>query len=385
MTRRVRTTAALTFALAAEVLATSCGGEAAIDRAAVFGEVGANVGGPAYGEFAAQTDALSAAAMAFCDDTTDADAFSALRRTFEEAHAAYERTIVFEVAASPVVAAQVPLYVDSFPLTLSSMTSSATVDAMLTGTGTIDLAVASSRVQGFYAVEFVLFELPAQADAMAQFSSDVPGVRRCEYLRALTARLASLADTAALSWTPAGATTFDRALGAAGTAASPYATVGAATADVVVHAYAVLEALADMRLGLALGVAVAGGPVPNPNAAPGYLANITKADILAALDGFRDFYLGERVGDPDARGLQDIVRGRSAAQDTELLARLASARAAVAAIVGDVDAAVAVTTSPEYASVMAAYDALKTLQMTISVGVGPLLGISAAAFQADGD
>lgn len=372
------------LALLGLVLA-SCGGAAAIDRAAVYSEIGVSVAAPSYVELEARTSALDAAAVAYCADAANTTKLDTLRTALVDAHQAYQRTKVFELATSPVNTAQIPLYLDAFPLTITSGTTTTTITDVLTNTYAIDLPTLPAKLQGFYAVEYAIYEQPVLADAAAQFTNGALGTRRCQYLLALTARIDVLAGQALATWSPSSDTTFDHALSHPGSAGSPYATLRAATTDLVVRLYTLLESLADMRLGAPLGVLSVGATTPDPSAAPGHLGHLTKGDLLAAMDGFEGMYNGTYAGGVDVRGIGDLVHERSAARDQEVKDRIAAARAAIEAIPGSVDQSVVDPQSGSYAAVLAAYDALKMLQATIATSVGPLLGISSAAFLLDGD
>lgn len=364
-------------------LASACGGNAdSIDRAAVYGEIATAVIAPSYADLRTTTAALDAAATTYCADPTSTTGFDSLRAAYVAAQTAYQRTLAFEFNSSPPKVALIPTYLETYPV--STTTGPTTwVDQLLAGSTTLDFVTLPVTVQGLYTVEYLIYVAPDATASIGTFTDAATGPRRCTYLTTLTARIASLGDSAADAWDPPSATTFGAQLATPG-ATSVYPTVGAVTTAILQRLYDLAHDLADVRLGRALGLVSTGTPTPNPDATPGHLADTTKADLLAALDGFENLYLG-RYGAVDGRGLQDIVQTRAASRDTQLLAALADARAAIAAIPGDVDVAVADANSADYAAVMTAFDKLKTLQLLVGTGIGPLLGVSSAAFETDND
>ncbi len=368
--------------LLASPLLGACDEAASIDRRAVYGEIATNVIAPSYADLRADTAALAAAATAFCADTSSASAFEAVRTAYLEAQNAYQHTTALELGSSPPVLALAPVYLHTFPVaTTTGATTS--IDAILADTSALDFSAQPASVQGLFAVEYLLHSAADANATRALYQDAGTGPRRCDYLTALTQRIATVADGAADAWDPPGPNSFGNALTNAGSV-PPYATVGAATTAFMQRLYVLAHDLADYRLGRPLGLVASGTPTPNPTAAPGHLANTTKADLLAALDGIENVYLG-RFGATDGRGLEDIVRSRSVARDTEFKTALAEARAAIVAIPGDVDVAVADSASVEYAAVLHAFDELKTLQTLLGTGIGPLLGVSSAAFETDND
>lgn len=355
---------------------------ASIDRGAVYLEVATNVIAPTYADLRTRTAALDAAADAYCADASNTANFDSLRSAYVAAQTAYQRTLAYELNSSPPVVALIPSRLDAFPV---STTTGATtyIDLILADTTTIDFSLLPASVQGLFSVEYLLFQNTDAAAALAQFTDPTSGARRCTYLTTLTEQIATLADTAADAWDPPGPASFGEQLAHPG-AGSVYPTIGSATTAILQKLYDLSHDLADVRLGRALGLVSTGTPTPNPAAAPGHLADTTKADLLAALDGMENLYLG-RYGSVDGRGLSDIVITRSAERDTQLLATIAAARTAIEAIPGTIDAAVVDPSSADYAAVLMAFDALKTLQTLIGTGIGPLLGVSSSAFETDND
>lgn len=372
----------LAVVLALAVL--GCKESASIDRGAVYLEIASNVIAPAYADLRTRTAALDTAATAYCADASSVTSFDALRTAYLDAQTAYQRTLAFEITSSPPVVALIPARLETYPLATTTGTST-TVEQLLADTsGTpIDFSVQPSAVQGLYAVEYLLYQNGDASTAIGQFTDVTSGARRCGYLTSLTATIATLADTAADAWDPPGPTSFGTQLAHPG-AGSPYPTVGSATTAILQKLYDLGHDLSDVRLGRPLGLVSTGTPTPDPGATPGQLAHSTKADLQAALDGFENLYLG-RYGGVDGRGISDIVRTRSEDRDAQLLSAIAAARDAIDAIPGTVETAVVDPASSDYAAVVSAFDALKTLQTLVGSGIGPLLGVSSAAFETDND
>lgn len=362
--------------LASSIALASCNTPTPVDRAAVYGEIATNVIAPSYADLRTKTADLASASTAYCADATNAGSFAALRSALDAAHVAYSRTNAFEVSSSPVVTMLAPTLLDGFPV------DTAAIDLLLGGAGAIDFATQPANVQGFYAAEYLLDSAGDPATDQARFTDPVSGARRCEVLVAVAARIASVADAAADVWDPPSTTTFGAQLATAGHPGSVYPTVGTASTDLCMTIHNLARDLADERIGRPLGILAMGPTAPDATLVPGRHANWTKADLLAGLDSIENFYLG-RYGDVDGRGMEDIIVSRAPARDREMKDQLAAARAAIEAIPGAIDDTIA--SNPGAPELVAAFDALKSLQSLIALGIGPTIAVFSSAFESDGD
>lgn len=365
-----------TIVVASSLALASCNTPTPIDRAAVYGEIATQVIAPSYAALRSATSAFSASASAYCDDPADAAAFTSLRASLEAAHVAYVRTDGFEYSSSPVLPMLAPTLLDGFPA------DTAAIDQLLAGSETLDLTMRAAGVQGFYAAEYLLFSGGDAATDQGHFTDEATGARRCEVLVAVAVRLASVADAAADVWDPPSESSFGYQLATAGSPASVYPTVGTASTDLCMTIHNLARDLADEGIGRPLGILAMGPAVPDPTLVRGRYARWTKADLLAGLDSIENFYLG-RFGDVDGRGLEDIIVSRAPARDREMKAQLAAARAAIEAIPGSIDETIA--TNPGSTELVAAFDALKSLQSLIALGIGPTIAVFSSAFESDGD
>lgn len=362
--------------IAASIAAASCNTPTPIDRAAVYGEIATNVIAPSYAALRSKAAELSAAAAAYCADPSDVASFTALRSALDAAHAAYSRTNAFEYSSSPVVTMLVPVLLDGFPI------DAAGVDALLAGSTPIDFTMQAANVQGFYAAEYLLDSAGDLASDQARFTDVATGTRRCEVVVSVASRIAFVADAAADVWDPPSDATFGHQLATAGSPGSAYPTVGTASTDLCMTIHNLARDLADERLGRPLALLAMGPTVPDATTVPGRFAHWTKADLLAGLDSIENFYLG-RFGDVDGRGMEDIIVSRAPARDREMKDQLAATRAAIEAIPGSIDQTIA--SNPGSPELVAAFDALKSLQSLIALGIGPTIAVFSSAFESDGD
>jgi len=375
-------TSSRTLLAVASLATASCKAPEGLDRAAVYAEIATNVIAPSYADLRTKTEVLATAATTYCADASNTAAFTALRTALADAHVAYARTNAFELTSSPVVVGLIPVLLDGYPV------DEAAIDTLLgSGSGPFDFTMQPASVQGFYAAEYLLESGSDLAADQARFTDVATGARRCQYVLDATARIATLGDRAADAWDPPGETTFGHQFEIVGEPGATYATVGVASTDLTMTIHNLARDLADERIGRPLGILAMGPTTPTPSLVPGRYAHWTKADITASLDSIESFYLG-RYGATDGRGMEDVVRARSRVRDQHMKDQLAAARAAVEAIPGSIDAAVAGTQpapAAPPAELVAAFDALKALQTLIALEIGPTISVFSSAFDSDGD
>ena len=197
---------------------------------------------------------------------------------------------------------------------------------------------------------------------------------RCEYLEALAAVAHEEVEGIHRDWkgdgqTPGHAGFFD---GSAASSLHPRE----GEAEVVRSLVFMVRAIANMRLGAALGV----DTDPDPAAIPSGAAGHSHEDLRRQLLGISEMYNGAD-GDPSALGIGRMVRQLSPEVDDRMSAAIESAAAAVDGVPGSLESAIA--DNPQ--SVRDVYDSFKELQRVLNTEVVSLLGVSVGFSDTDGD
>lgn len=349
---RFRLAAALIAVCAAA--AAGCGAGTP-DRGDVLGDLADEVIVPAYERLAASTEALAAATAELCS-TLDPDDLAAARRALEEARADWSYSEAMWVG--PVMKRRSWAVID-WPI------SPAEIEDLIADPAVeIDYDRLARRIgadqRGLGAVDYLLGPPGAGAGAL----DDLADPRRCAYLAGVAEVAAAEAALLPADWTD----DFEDE--------GPYRAVfvdpdGSGLDDVVNDAVFLLEAITDLELGAALGEMRREADPSRIGEGP---AGLGAADLADRLEGLRAVL----IGPDDAGGLSpllgDDLTGR-------LVARFASAAAAVAAIEPPLLDAVA--TTPQ--TVSAARAAIKDLQITIVTEVVSRLGVTIGFSDADGD
>jgi predicted lipoprotein len=228
----------------------------------------------------------------------------------------------------------------------------------------------ASTQRGLGAAEYLLFggELEAASATAAALAEPV----RCQYLVAVLTVIEEEAVGILEAWTAGteGRGSYvDRLTGEAAVSLE----VGAALDEIGERQALLLRMLAEMQLGAALG---ATQPEPDPSVLPGGAAGHETVDLLEQVRGIQDAYLG---GDED--GLTSLVAERSAEADLRVRGALAEA---VAALEG-VPEPMRVAAGARSREAVAAYEAVKALQVAWGTDVVSVLGITVGFSDADGD
>jgi hypothetical protein len=228
----------------------------------------------------------------------------------------------------------------------------------------------ASTQRGLGAAEYLLFggELEGPGATASALAEPV----RCQYLVAVLVVIEEEAAGILEAWTTGAegrAAYLDRLTGEAAVSLE----VGAALDEIGERQALLLRMLAEMQLGAAVG---ATQPDPDPSVLPGGAAEHETVDLLEQVRGIRDVYLGT-----DEDGLTVLVADRSAEADLRVREALAEA---VGALEG-VPEPMRVAAGARSREALAAYEAVKALQVAWSTDVVSLLGITVGFSDADGD
>lgn len=341
---RIRT-AALAAAL---VVLTSCAGadrtstlDALVDEAIV----------PTFRDLAAATADLEVAAEALCH-APDAARLEQTGRALAEARSAWSRSEPLWVG--PVMDRRSWAVID-WPASFEE------IEALIADGDPITVDRLAARVgadqRGLQAVEYVL----GRSDEASVLRS-LEDERRCDYLIAITAVAATEAAEIQGDWEadgPASArTTFTEE-------------ASASVDDLVNDLVILLEAMTDTELGTALGVM---DQTADAGALAEGFAALGLADLQAHSSGIRTVL----VGDDEARGIAPLL-------GDDLADRLEAAIDRVDLELARLNAPLSTALVEQRIDVIAARDALKTLQILVNTEVVSRLGVTIGFSDADGD
>ena len=150
-----------------------------------------------------------------------------------------------------------------------------------------------------------------------------------------------------------------------------------AEAEVVRSLVFQVRAIANMRLGAALGVDVTADASAIPSGPSNNGEGNSREDLLSQLDGIASVYRGVEGG----MGLSARVASISADTDARMLAAIEATIAATRRLEGSIIAQV----EANPAQVRAVYDNLKELQRVLNTEIVSLLGVSVGFSDTDGD
>jgi predicted lipoprotein len=319
---------------------------------------------PRYVEFEERTAEIDSRVGELCDDPNE-DTLAAARDAWWASRAPWKRNeaVAFGPYASP----------DSFGAAIDFWPCRApSVDAVLAATDPIDPDLLGAAAKGLPALEYLIYD-PA-VDVVAESS---PGSRRCEYLAAVSSRLAEDASSIREAWDPA-AGDFLGELVEAGRGSKTYDSIEMALGEVVNRLVYDLEAVRGEKLGVPLG-STAGG-VPQPASAESRFSGRSIEDVRDSLRGVEEVCFGA-----DVDNAQSLVGYLEGIGRDDLGPEL---REAFEASYGALDAipeplTTAVVENPEL--VQAAADAIGVVQRLIQTDVINAMGLMLTFTDADGD
>ncbi len=362
----------------ATTVAAGCGGGPPA-RGDVLADLVDDAMVPAYELLAAETAELAAATTGLCDALTPSDLVAA-RGALVDARAVWSYTEPMWVG--PVMERRSWAVVD-WPIARDE------IEALIADT-TIELDAErlgrriGADQRGLGAVEYILGR-SGDDEAVLEALGDE---RRCRYLTGITALIADETALILADWTMdfEGSGPYQKIFTAAD---------GDGLDKTVNNALFLLEAMTDRELGLALGEM---GREPDLEAIVEGSADLAVADLIAHLDGLKVVLIGnDTVSDPGATAGPGTTSGPRTVSDPgttsglgplleddltdRLREQLETARRAVVGIDPPIRAAVIERT----ASVRAARDAIKVVQVTVATEVVSRLGVTIGFSDADGD
>ena len=341
------------------VLVAGCGGGP--ERPAVLADLADEAIVPAYRQFDSAATALHAAAVRLCDAPSEA-ALADARTALDAARSAWAYSEPMWVG--PVMdrrswaVVRWPAAVDEIKALIADTSIELDRDRLANRIG--------ADQRGLGAVEHVLYtDSSGAAGTASAVLSALADPRRCGYLRGVTEVVAEEAAVVAAGWTE----DWD----GAGPYRDQFSAEGGDGLDSIVNdTLFLLERITDLELGPALG---AMGSEVRLDAIDEGPAAAGAEDLVSRLDGVRAVLIGDQsAGAGLAPLLGDELTGRLSDQ-------LAAARAAASGLEPPLRRAAATSS----ASVAAARDAVKVIQITVATEVVGRLGVTIGFSDADGD
>lgn len=323
------------------------------ERQALLAGLAEDVVAPRYAELVQRAAALEEAADTFCADRT-APHLATLRTAWWDARAPWKRMEV--VNFGPVVDQpwRVGPLLDFWPV------RDTVVDDLLAGEDALTVAYVSSlgaSTRGFPVLEYVLWP---EDDLLEVFDD-----RRCAYTTALAADLHANAVVLQDAWA-----TYTPGIVRPSEVDSLYDTPQDVLDEWVNRMFFTVEDLRFEKLGKPLGDDSGGTPLPDAAESP--FSGRSLADARDALAGVRDVWEG---------GVRGFLPADSDALITNVESALTDAETALAAVPEPLTA----TVVDDRASVQAAQDALRVLQIALQIDLAQALSVTIAFNDNDGD
>lgn len=340
-------------------MVTGCGDDAP-DRSAVLGDLADQTIIPAYDDLALRTRALHDATTTLCEAPDD-EALVEARAALAGARSGWSTTESMWVGPAmdrrSWAVIDWPVAADEIESLIGDTDVALTVDSL------------SSRIgadqRGLRAVEYVLWA-PDPQDA-ATVTVALADERRCAYLTGVSELIATEAAVLLDAWS----------VGVDGDDAYRDTFVGSDDGiDTIVGDIAfLLEAMTDAELGVALGEMEQDA---DPDAVVDGPAALGVADLRAHLDGIRAVLVGTAVDTAPTGTLAPLL-------GDDLVGRLDAELEAATDALDEIVVPLRDAVVDEPATVAAARDAIKAVQVTVTTEVVSRLGVTIGFSDADGD
>lgn len=316
---------------------------------------------PRYVEFESLAAELDARAGELCDDPTD-DTLEAVKSAWWASRAPWKRneTVAFGPYADPTFYGSA---IDFWPCRPES------VETVLAGTDPIDASTLGDAAKGLPAIEYLLYEPglgPVEVDT-----------RRCEYLRVVTADLASEATAIREAWDPASGNYLGELVDA-GKGSKEYDSIEMALGAVVNRLVYDVEAARNAKLGAPLGNRTAG--VVQPGEAESRFSGRSLEDVRDNLRGVEEVFFGADID--DAQSLAAYLEGIGV---EELVPEVRDSFDACYAALDAIPEPLTESIVTNPTEVQAAVDAMGVLQTLVQTDVIGRMGLMLTFSDADGD
>ncbi len=332
----------------------------------VLGSLAETVIVPTAQAFGTAAAALAASLVALNAGATTAT-LTAARQAWRDARAAWMRSRAFGFGPTKEHDGNIdwtptkPANIDSTIASKPSFTAD-------------DIAALGTSSKGFLALEYLLFDPMATDDAvLAKLSTAPDASAKRSYVEALGADLSREASALQAKWEA-----FGPELSSAGNGSSVYQRAQTAIDDIVGQLVFQVDVTANDGIAAPLGLKTGGTVQPDLELAR--LSDNTLDDVTNELVGIENVWEGAFDGADDL-GIDDLVRKKSAALADDVRAKIAAAKAAVAAVPPPMRTALGSST----ATLQAAFDAIIALKKILAADVVTTLGVTLSVNDNDGD
>jgi predicted lipoprotein len=339
-------------------------GTATADYGPLLAQLTTQVALPEHVDFATQSDALDAAAMALETNPTDAS-LAATQTAWRAARAALRKLDALHFG--PISTAGISDRIDVSP------SDDTAIDAVVNATTTIDgtlVGALGGQAKGFLGVEYLVFSADGAAAALTRLSGDGAPARRRTLLRAMADEIAASAHQLSDAWDPAKGG-YATQITSAGAGSTAYPRQRGALDDFVGGVGYALEVVVGTRLAEPLGKKSTTG-TPDPALDPTLASDSAVADMTASLAGAQALW---------GHGFNAQVQAANATLDSEATTQQSACTGGVAAIPAPFASALVNQT----ATVEAAYDSCRTWKLTWNSELTSALGATLRPTDNDGD
>lgn len=308
---------------------------------------------PAYTNLQTKLGLLETSVNAFLA-TPSVSTQTALKNTFTDAYLSFEA--VSAAYFGPAAAVLLNNYINTFP------TVPAKIEAGIqSGSYNFTLPVASDSIQGFPALDYLLFA----ADAVQKFA-DAGAANRKKYVQDVMARMRSLTDNTLAQWKGAYHHTFIKSL---------KTDVGSSIGNLVNQLAYEMDAMKGPRIGWPFGKQSNGTVFADK--CEGYYAGITGELAVANLTSLKNYYTGG-----SGKGIDDyLILLKKEQLNNDVLAQFEVALTALKAIPAPVSAAF----TNHATQVEAAYKEVQKLLTLIKTDVASATAVQITYMDNDGD
>ena len=332
-----------------------------------------NVVLPLYATFVERSQLLSAALGELCDAPSE-QSLALARSRWISARAVWKQAEVVKFGPYNELPLRLGAKIDFWPARPKA------VDDLLASPSDLSsptaLADLPATVRGLPVIEYLLFSLPADPQTLVISLSQLAPSRTCVYLRALGGDLVANAAAIHAAWSPSSGN-FAGVLTTAGPGNSTYGTINSAVSELANRMTFLVQDIRTDKLGAPLGRTIGG--TPQPDLTESRFSGNAINDIIENLAGIEAVAKGH-LGANEGMGLLSLLPASSA-----LLQRfdveLGHCRQALHQVTSPLGTAV----QNSRASVEAADEALRALEVLLQTEIAPATGTTLTFNDNDGD
>ncbi len=238
---------------------------------------------PAYENLDAKLNTLETQLNGFLDQPS-ASTLESVKPAFKAAYVSYEATSV--AYFGPAAALLSNNYLNTFPAVPGKIEQ-----AIASGTYNLELPVVNDSIQGFPALEYLLFA----PNSLEKFTGTNAAARK-KYTREVLSRIKTLTDNTLSQWKGAYRTTFISSL---------KTDVGSSIAFLVNQFAYEMDALKGPRIGWPFGKLSNGRVFADKS--EGYYSGLTRELAVANLTSLKNYFIGKNFNGANGDGIADYL------------------------------------------------------------------------------